>query len=395
MAVCVGVSLTLGLSACGGGIPGDAVLQINGKAISKATFNHWMRVAASSPTPGQSTTAKPAVPEPPAYKACIASLKAAEPKPAKGQKPQTEAQLKTQCEQQYKAVLPRVVGFFISTEWVFGEAEHLGVKVSDKEVDKRLNQIRKQEFPQGVAQFQKFLSSSGQTVSDLLVRVKYQLLVTKIEEKIRKIKITEAEVAKYYNQHKSQYGQAEKRSLLVVLTKTEAQAKQAKSEISSGKSFASIVKKRSVDPSSKGTGGSLTVVKGQEPKPLDEAVFTAKQGVLSGPIKTTSGFYIFEVKSTTPATQQGIAQVKAQIKQQLGPQKQQTAFAKFVKEFEKKWTAKTECRSGYVVMHCKGYKDPKAPASTTAPTVTATPAKTPPAKTTTSPTATTGVKVKK
>ena len=30
-----------------------------------------------------------------------------------------------------------------------------------------------------------------------------------------------------------------------------------------------------------------------------------------------------------------------------------------MKEFKKKWMAKTECRSGYVVADCKGYKAPK------------------------------------
>jgi len=30
-----------------------------------------------------------------------------------------------------------------------------------------------------------------------------------------------------------------------------------------------------------------------------------------------------------------------------------------VKDFKKKWQAKTECRSGFVVADCKGYKAPK------------------------------------
>ena len=36
-----------GLSACGG-IPGNAVLQVDGKPLTKATFNHWMGVAAAA-----------------------------------------------------------------------------------------------------------------------------------------------------------------------------------------------------------------------------------------------------------------------------------------------------------------------------------------------------------
>ena len=51
---------------------------------------------------------------------------------------------------------------------------------------------------------------------------------------------------------------------------------------------------------------------------------------------------------------------KTTIKEQLVSTGQQTALSKFVKEFKKKWMAKTECRSGYSVADCKGYKAPKS-----------------------------------
>jgi hypothetical protein len=56
--------------------------------------------------------------------------------------------------------------------------------------------------------------------------------------------------------------------------------------------------------------------------------------------------------------------VQASIKQQLVSTQQQQAFSKFVKSFKSKWTAKTECRSGYTVAVCKGYKAPKTSSST-------------------------------
>jgi foldase protein PrsA len=357
-----------GIAACGSsGVPGNAVVSVNGQPITKDAYTHWLAVAAASSAatlPGQKAP-KPVVPEPPAYTACIAHLKAIEPKPAKGQQPKTEAQLKTQCEQQYKALQQQVLGFLISSEWVLGEAKELGVKVTDKEVANRLNQLKKQQFPKE-AEFQKFLVSTGQTVSDLLLRVKLSMVSQKIQEKISKggkKNVSEAEVTKYYNEHKSQFGQPEKRSIRIILTKTEAQAKQAKSEIESGKSFASVAKGNSIDPTSKNNGGELPgVVKGQEEKSLDTAIFSAQKGVLGGPVKTPFGYYIYEVRSITPATQQSFAQVQAQIKQQLAAQGQQQALTKFVKEFKEKWKGRTECRSEYVVQDCKQYKAPKTPA---------------------------------
>ena len=192
------------------------------------------------------------------------------------------------------------------------------------------------------------------------------MLTTKIQEKVTKEakkNVNEAAVAKYYNEHKSQYGKPESRDLRIILTKTEAQAQQAKKEIESGKSFASVAKSKSIDPTSKSTGGEIKgVVKGQEQKALSEAVFAAKPGVLGGPVKTPFGYYIYEVKAVHPASQQSLAQVKETVKSQLASTQQQTAFTAFVKEFRKRWEGRTECRTGYTVQDCKGYKAPKAAA---------------------------------
>jgi foldase protein PrsA len=354
-----------GLSACGG-IPGNAVVQVGGSSITKPTFEHWLAVASASSatTPG----AKPVLPIPPEYTACIAHLRAIAPKPAKGQSAPTTAQLKSQCEQQYKSLQQEVLGFLISSEWVIGEANDLGVKVSDKEVKKQFEQIKNQQFPK-TAEFEKFLASSGQTVSDLLLRVKLNLLSSKIQAKIakQKAKITQAQIEKYYNENKSHFGTPEKRTIAIILTKTEAQAQQAKKEIESGKSFASVAKSTSIDPTSKANGGLIVgVVKGQEEAALDSAIFSAKTNVLSGPVKTPFGYYIYEVKSVSKGSQQTLAQAQASIKQQLTSTQQSTALSTFVANFKKKWTAKTECRSGYSVMDCKGYKAPKGATGATA-----------------------------
>jgi foldase protein PrsA len=191
------------LVACGGGLAGNAVVNVGGaNAITKDTYGHWLGVAASSTS---ATGEKTTVPDPPKYTACIAHLQATAPKPAKGQSAPTPAVLKSQCETQYKSLQQEVLGFLISSSWVIGEAKSLGVKVSDKEVEKQFLKIKHQQFPKA-AEFQKFLSTSGQSVSDLLLRVKLNMLSQKIQQKIAKKKptISQAEAQKYFNEHKSQ-----------------------------------------------------------------------------------------------------------------------------------------------------------------------------------------------
>src|SRR4051795_10665552 len=147
----LGVSATV--AACGG-VPGNAVATVDGESIDKADFTHWMNVAAK--TSGQPGAA---VPDPQAgYKACIAAKRKATPAPAKGQPKVTDAQLKTQCEQEYKTLRDQVVGLLIGFKWIQGQADSMGIKVSDADVKKAFDQQRKQSFPKD-ADYQKFLKT--------------------------------------------------------------------------------------------------------------------------------------------------------------------------------------------------------------------------------------------
>ena len=100
------------------------------------------------------------------------------------------------------------------------EGESLGVKVSDAEVKKQFNKIKTEQFPKA-AEFEKFLASSGQTISDLLLRVKLNMLSQKIQAKIAKEKpsVSKADVEKYYKENSSRFGTPEKRDVRIVLAK--------------------------------------------------------------------------------------------------------------------------------------------------------------------------------
>jgi foldase protein PrsA len=353
----------LGLSACGSSssISGNAVANVDGTSITTAAFKHWIGVAAVASSSGQLNQVKPVPPEPPAYTACIARLKSIAEIELKAKAIKTvpaEAKLKSNCESQYKSFTQEVMAFLLSSQWVIGEAQSLGVKLTDEEVKKQFLKIKSQQFPKA-AEFEKFIANSGQTVSDLLFRVKLNMLSSKIQSKIAKEKstVSDAEIEKYYNENKSKYGSPEKRNANIILTKTEAQAKAAEAELKAGKPWASVAQKFSIDPTSKATGGLLTgIVKGQEAVALDEQLFKAPVNKRGGPLKTAFGYYLYEVKAITAATQQSLAQAKPAIKAQLNATKSQELLSNFVKNFKKKWLAKTNCRTGYVVADCKQFK---------------------------------------
>jgi foldase protein PrsA len=358
------------LSACGSDVPGNSVAKIGDQSIKKSTFNHWMQIAAVSQA-GQTTTAapKPQIPDPPNFTKCIASKKASAAKPAKGTPEPTEAQLKGQCQQEYNTLRDQVLEFLIRGNWIEQETDKQNVKVSDKEVQKQIDAAVKQAF-QNPGDFQKFLQRSGLTQADVFYQQRNQLLQQKLTEKVTKAqgKVTDAQIAAYYNKNKSKFATPERRDLRIVLTKTQDKAAQAKRALQSGQSWKDVTKKYSVDQASKAQGGLLSgVAKGQQEKALDDAIFQADKGKLVGPVKTQFGWYVLDVSKITPAKQQSLEQSKASIQQILTSDNQRKALDKFGKDYRKRWKAETACRKGFTTADCKNGPKTASTAAATAP----------------------------
>src|SRR3954470_2971380 len=119
MALCA-LALTAAVAVGCGGVPGNAVAEVDGTAIEKSDFTHWLNVASKSG--GQSST----VPDAPDFTKCVAAKRKTTPKPAKGQPKTTDEQLKKQCKQEYDSLRNQVVGLLVSYQWIEGEAAKQG-----------------------------------------------------------------------------------------------------------------------------------------------------------------------------------------------------------------------------------------------------------------------------
>jgi foldase protein PrsA len=191
--------------------------------------------------------------------------------------------------------------------------------------------------------------------------VKMELISNKIRDKVTKGKdqVSDQQITDYFNKNKAQFAQPERRDLSIVLTKTKAQAEQAKAALESGQSFKSVAKEFSIDDASKAQGGKLpAVAKGQQEKAFDDAIFKAPKGEIQGPVKTQFGFYVFKVDKINKASQQTLEQAKPTIKQLLTSQNQQKALDSFVKDFRKRWKDKTECQDEFATQDCKNAPKP-------------------------------------
>src|SRR5215213_8894713 len=345
---------TLGLAVlagCGNDVPAGAVAKVGDSTITQDEFDKWMTIAVRGQSQQQGGQA--AVPEPPDFEKCV-TAKSKQPVP-KGQKKPTKDALKKQCKSEYDTLKREVMQFLIQGEWVQQEAAKRGVEVKPAELKKALEDQKKQVFPND-KQYQQFLKTSGMTEADVLFRVKLNELQQRLTQKVTEDakKVSDEDVSTYYDKHKKNFAQPERRDLRVVLTKTEAKADQAKKALESGQPFKKVVKKYSIDEASKSQNGLLpAVAEGQQEKAFDTAIFDAPKGKVQGPVKTQFGWYVFKVEKITEASQQTLDESQDTIRNLLRSQRQQKALDAFVKQFREDYKDQTKCADDYRVVECE------------------------------------------
>jgi foldase protein PrsA len=365
LAFCAAIATAVVVGACGSGVPGGAIAVIGSAPITKAALDHWMVVANDS-TQASTGAAAPPLPVPPDYTACV----------AKGQTTGSSASAaKTLCAQQYQSLLTEVESFLIQAIWIQGEAVDRGVKVTNAQVETSYNTQRKASKPAltTAAELNTFLAKSGQTISDLKWRTYLNLLANKITLKVQNAAavVTNNQIAAYYKKNYAQFVVPPTRDLHLVESKTAADAAKVKALLAGGSSYAVVAPKYSIDVTTKAAGGQMTGVSaGELNSQFSAAAFAAKTGVLSGPIKTPFGYYVFTVDSAKPASVQSLTQAHATIRADVAQQHQAAANALLQSDFTKKWTGLTKCASGFIVSSCSNA--PKT--SSTAATGVTTPA---------------------
>jgi foldase protein PrsA len=228
----------------------------------------------------------------------------------------------------------------------------MGVRVSEKEIDTQLDALKQQYFKGDEDKFKAELDKQGLTVEQLREQLRARVLSNKIYSAvIKKVKVTDAEIKAYYDNHKAQYLQPESREVRHILVKKKSLADELYAKLKNGADFAQLARKYTQDEASKADGGNFTAYKGKTVEPFDKFVFAAKKGDLSKPIKTEFGWHVIEVLSEVkPAAPQPFAEAKETISSTLLQQQQNQALKAWVKDAQSK----------YEVTYAAGY----APAAT-------------------------------
>jgi peptidyl-prolyl cis-trans isomerase C len=155
------------------------------------------------------------------------------------------------------------------------------------------------------------------------------------------VKVDDAAIEKYYNEHKSDYEVLKGRHILIRVKGAPMQAIPGKPELSdeealakardlrkriiAGEDFATLAKTESDDAGSGTQGGDLGEFrKGMMVPPFEEAAFAAKVNEITEPVKSPFGYHLIKIESHVTKS---LAESRPDIEKKLRPEMARAAVA--------------------------------------------------------------------
>jgi foldase protein PrsA len=250
---------------------------------------------------------------------------------------------------EYEEVKSSIVRSLVEEAQWEQEATEMGIKVTDQEVTKRLDELKEQFFQGDDAKYEEELERQGLTEEQVRDEIRSRVLSEKVYNSVTKsVKVTDQQIQAYYKKNETQFEQPESREVRHILVKTREKAQDIYRQLQNGANFATLAKKFTEDEASKAEGGKMTAQKGRTVAPFDKFVFDAETGDLSEPIKTEFGWHVIEVLSDVkPKSVTPLGGVKESIKTTLLQQRQNAAMRSWVAGLKEKYADETAYAPGF------------------------------------------------
>ena len=246
--------------------------------------------------------------------------------------------------------------------------KELSVNV-DSEVTRYMADLQRKS---GIAEPEKFQAylreQTGQPYEDYKNEVRNSFLTRRVigQEVGSKINVPEAELKKYYDEHKNEFMRQETVFLRELLVSTdgkdekqvpalEKKAKDIVARARKGERFSDLIRDNS-DATSKQEGGDLGGFKrGELNKQIEEVVFKNDRGYITDPFRVPNGFLILRVEEKFKAGQAEFDEVKNEIMERLYMPRMQPAVREYLTKLRQ--DAFLEIKPNYVDAYAANGKD--------------------------------------
>lgn len=217
----------------------------------------------------------------------------------------------------------------ISETLVKQESDKANIQVTDADLDKEMEQIKKsfssdEEFAQALATYNMTLDSLKK---DMHVQVQLRKLLEP------QVKITDEDIKTYYDSNLESMKTPEQVRASHILVATKEEADTVLASLQGGADFAALAKEKSTDTASKEAGGDLDFFsKGEMEEPFETAAFALKTGELSSVVQTSHGFHVIKATGHKDAATPTLDEKKEEIRQTLSDQQISTLSQSWLQE---------------------------------------------------------------
>lgn len=234
-------------------------------------------------------------------------------------------------EKQRAEISRIVLDQLIDQRLILQEARRRNLLASDGQVDAQLADI-KQNFP-SERDFKDALEQRGLTVNELRNRVRASLTRQNLSANIPNATVTNAEIEKYFQEHRRELDRPEQIRVRHILLESETEARFVLAKLKRGETFQDLARQHSKDPGSKEQGGDLGLVsRGQLVGEFEQAAFALQAGQTSEIVKTQYGYHIIQVIERTSPQAASLDKAREQIRSRLLASKQEAAFQEWLKQ---------------------------------------------------------------
>ena len=251
----------------------------------------------------------------------------------------TPEQLQTAIEDGQKNALRNLIDQSLLVQ----RCKDMGISVKP-EVIKQLDQIRQQNKLASIDDLEKAVTSEGMNWEDFQSNIENHLCTQKVigQEVGSHITISDDEVQKYFEVHKTEFVRPEAVALREIQVNTQGKsadelpglkkkAETALKRIQDGEDFGEIAKRYS-DSSTKDQGGYLgTYKRGELAKELEDKVFAMKRNQLTDVLETKQGYLVLQVLEHYDEGQQSLDKVRNEIMEKLYSARMEPAMRTYLK----------------------------------------------------------------
>lgn len=207
-----------------------------------------------------------------------------------------------------KAFLDR----FIEERLILKKAKELGIDVTEKELEDRVNSISR-DYP--VSQMDEMIKSKSIDMDSLKEGTRKDLLMKKVVNRFlaKKVKVAEEDARAYFEVRREIYYLPKQVRASQIVVATDMKARKILGQLRDGGNFAKLAKENSLSPDGQNGGDLGFFSPGQMPKEFDEVVFSLPLGQWSHVTGSPYGFHIFVVHEKRETRRLTFPEVKERI----------------------------------------------------------------------------------